>query len=50
MARTNLSSMSVDELLKLRDEIGEVLQRKCTISSPGWVATSATGSGAAEAG
>jgi DNA-binding protein H-NS len=28
MARTNLSSMSVDELLKLRDEIGEVLQRK----------------------
>jgi DNA-binding protein H-NS len=28
MARTNLSSKSVDELLKLRDEIGEVLKRK----------------------
>jgi DNA-binding protein H-NS len=28
MAKTNLASMSVDELLKLRDDIGNVLGRK----------------------
>ena len=28
MAKTNLSSMSVDALLKLRDDIGDVLSRK----------------------
>src|SRR3954471_9639227 len=28
MAKVNLSSMMVDELLKLRDEIGDVLSRK----------------------
>jgi hypothetical protein len=28
MARTNISSMSVDALLKLRDDIGKVLSRK----------------------
>jgi DNA-binding protein H-NS len=28
MVRTNLSSMSIDELLKLRDDIGRTLSRK----------------------
>jgi DNA-binding protein H-NS len=28
MAKTNVSSMSVDELLKLRDDVGRVLSRK----------------------
>jgi len=28
MARTNLSSMSVEELLKLRDDVGKVLSQK----------------------
>lgn len=30
MAKTNLASMSVDALLKLRDDIGKVLNRKAT--------------------
>ena len=39
MARTNLSSMSVETLLKLRDDVGKVLSQKATqleeqLSSP----------------
>jgi DNA-binding protein H-NS len=30
MARTNLGSMSVDALLKLRDDVGKVLSQKAT--------------------
>jgi hypothetical protein len=30
MAKVNLASMSVDALLKLRDDIGKVLSRKAT--------------------
>jgi hypothetical protein len=33
MARTNLASMSVDALLKLRDDIGKVLSRKARVST-----------------
>ena len=31
MARTNLSSMSVEELLKLRDDVGKVLSQKAVL-------------------
>ena len=36
MAKTNFSSMSVEELLQLRDDVGKELNRKTVVLRTNW--------------